>query len=95
MRFQLSPLARLDMKEIWRYSRDHWGRAKADIYIRDINALMSRLASHPDRGRSVDDIRTDYFRASIESHAVFYRRAETGIFVIRILHQSMDFQRHL
>ena len=29
------------------------------------------------------------------SHAIFYRKTETGILIVRVLHERMDFTRYL
>ena len=93
--FILSPVARRDIRQIWRYSFRQWGEPKADAYIRDINHYFVRLSERPDRGKPCDYIRSGYFRANYESHAIFFRLEDEGIFIIRVLHQSMDFDRHL
>ena len=46
-------------------------------------------------GRDAGYIREGYFRMASASHMIFYRKSETGIFIVRILHQSMDFEPHL
>ena len=56
---------------------------------------MADAARDPRRGRPCDDVRAGYFRHPVGSHVVFYRRVAGGIDVVRILHQRMDFQRHL
>jgi toxin ParE1/3/4 len=56
---------------------------------------MQIVAAEPRRWRSCDHIRSGYFKYSAGSHVLFFRRNESGIVVIRILHQSMDFERHL
>ncbi len=91
----MSPEARRDVREIWRYSYRQWGEPKADVYIRDINQFLFRLSDRPDRGKACDHIRVGYYRVNFESHAIFYRIQEEGVLIVRILHQSMDFQRHL
>ncbi len=53
------------------------------------------VAARPARGRVCDDIRPGYRRVSVGSHMVFYREMEAAIVIVRILHQGMDFDRHL
>ena len=94
-RFILRPLARKDLRAIWRYSVENWGTAKADAYIRDINKFITRTTDRPDFAKSCDHIRAGYFKANIGSHVVFFTQVPEGIMVERVLHQSMDFTRHL
>jgi toxin ParE1/3/4 len=91
----ISPLARSDLRYIWIYGADKWGRQKADAYLRDINTLITKVAHNPNRGRACDSIRKGYAKISFGSHTIFYRRVDGGIDVKRILHQAMYFSRHL
>lgn len=91
----LSPRAQSDVREIWAYSRDRWGDKQAETYVRQIQSGLRTLATNPRRGRPCDHIRAGYFRFSVEQHVVFYRLTEEAIDVVRILHQRMDFDRHL
>jgi len=93
--YVLSPLAQVDIDEIWDYTFEHWGDAQADRYARLIENAIKMAASNPKRGRACDDLRTGYFRLSAGSHVLFYRIVGDKIDVVRVLHQSMDFERHL
>lgn len=91
----LSPLARADMVGIWSYSAGRWDDDQADRYIRQIESVFARIGLRPSQGRPCNDIRPGYFRISSGSHVVFYHKAGATVRVVRVLHQSMDFQRHL
>lgn len=39
MKFQLSRQAVNDLREIWLYSEENWGMAKADEYLRMVEGL--------------------------------------------------------
>ena len=91
----ISKPARSDLRKIWRDSVEQWGKDVARNYIRQLDAKMLALADRPDRGRACDEIRQGYFKASCESHMIFFKRVDNGIDVARILHQAMDYQRHL
>ena len=53
------------------------------------------LAEFPDLGRDAGRIRPGYRQMETASHTVFYRRIADGILIVRVLHQRMDFERHL
>ena len=89
-----SPLAQQDISDIWDYTVETWGLDQADRYTDDIEATCDHLASGTKRGREVD-IRAGYLKYLVGKHFVFFRHADTGIHVIRILHQSMDTDLHL
>ena len=88
--YSLSPLARLDLEDIWTYTRKRWSRRQADTYIRDITGALAELATGIRIGVSAEDIRPDYRKYLIGAHIIFYRQGFDGIAVIRILHGSMD-----
>ncbi|WP_442581318.1 type II toxin-antitoxin system RelE/ParE family toxin [Mesorhizobium sp. ASY16-5R] len=58
---------------------------QADRYHGDIMAAVDDLAAGRRIGRPVD-VREGYVKYPIGSHFVFYREADDGIDVIRILH---------
>ncbi|MER2250911.1 type II toxin-antitoxin system RelE/ParE family toxin [Methylorubrum podarium] len=96
MSVRLSPRARADLGRIWDDSAERWGRDQADRYVRLLAEGFARLAEGTARGRTADEIRAGYRRLSVGSHILFYRTGADGVIeVIRILHQRMDFKRHL
>ena len=95
MSFRLSPKAREDLRGIWRHTTAHWGRAQANKYLRALGETFDRLAAKPDLGRSCNDLRPGYRRIKAQAHVIFFRMDGGGVEIVRILHQSMDFRRHL
>lgn len=93
-RYRLSPLAEADLEEIWLYTFSNWSAEQADSYHNAIVAAFEGLAAGTKAGRSVD-IREGYFKYAVGAHFVFYRHSDTGIVVVRVLHQKMDVSRHL
>lgn len=89
-----SPAAAADMNAIWDYTVNEWGTDQADRYTDDIRDVCISLARGEKRGRTVD-VREGYLKHAVGRHFVFFRSTDTGIEVIRILHQSMDVGRHL
>lgn len=93
--FVLTPRARADLEDIWDYTQAQWNAAQAECYLRGIERAIKSLARNPRLGRSCDEIRAGYFKFHTGSHVLFYRRKLGKIEVVRILHQRMDFERHL
>ena len=91
----LSPLAQRDLSDIWDYSNDQWGADQAERYVRTLRRAIETSAANPRRDRPCDEVRPGYFKQSVGSHVLFYRRVEGVMDVVRILHQRMDFDRHL
>ena len=93
--FVLSPRAQIDLDDIWNYTATKWDDQQAERYIRDIWHAIRMLAVDPRNGRACDDIRAGYRKYSVGSHVLFFRQVDAGIDIVRILHNRMDFERHL
>jgi toxin ParE1/3/4 len=89
-----SPVAIADIGAIWDYSAETWGVDQADRYVDDIRAACVALASGERAGRKVD-VRDGYLKYPVGRHLIFFRQDGPGTVVIRVLHQSMDVDRHL
>jgi toxin ParE1/3/4 len=94
-RYVLSPRAQTDLDEIWAYTEDHWGLDQAETYTRDIWQRIEDVAERPTIGQDCSDIRAGYYKISCGSHFLFYRLIAQGIDIVRILHERMDFERHI
>ncbi|MBF0269111.1 MAG: type II toxin-antitoxin system RelE/ParE family toxin [Alphaproteobacteria bacterium] len=92
--YQLSPRAVTDLEDIWLYTFKNWSLEQADGYHNAIVDAVEGLAAGRKSGRPVD-IREGYFKYPVGSHLVFYRFTESGLAIVRVLHQSMDVGRHL
>ena len=46
-------------------------------------------------GRSAEEIRAGCRKAAVGSHVMFYRVCADVVEIIRILHRSMDVDRHI
>lgn len=93
--YRLSPLAEIDLEEIWFYTFERWSVEQADRYHGDIIAMFELLASKKLMGRPVD-IREGYLKFPVGSHIIYFRTDSTEIpTIIRILHQQMDVGKHL
>jgi toxin ParE1/3/4 len=92
--YALSPLAEIDLEEIWFYTFQKWSLAQADSYHRDLVATFEGLASGTKRGRDVD-VCPDYLKCLVGSHTIYFRDSGDQIEVIRVLHQRQDADRNL
>jgi toxin ParE1/3/4 len=92
--YVVSPRAAADIDDIWDYSAEQWGEDRANRYVTDIRYAIERVAADPRKGRPVI-IRSGYRKYPVGSHVIFFRLVPIGIDVVRVLHQRMDFERHL
>ena len=93
--YTLSPAAQSDLESIWDYTVSHWGVAQAEDYTRKIQAACEALSEGRMVSRSAEDIRAGYRKAAVGSHMMFFRMQSGVMEIVRILHQSMDVERHL
>ncbi len=81
--------------DIYLYSLKQFGEKQAEAYIDNLYQRFAQIAASPTSGRDFSDIYDGAWRINQQSHAIYYRLAENDVFVLRILHQSMDPARHL
>lgn len=86
--------ARADIRDIWDYTVDNWGQAQAEIYLGLIDAALDSIDDDPKLGRPLSGLRKSYRKYLVGSHVVFYRLKGRSVFIVRILHQRMDPERH-
>jgi toxin ParE1/3/4 len=92
--YELSRKADQDLSEIYQYSFETFGEDRADKYFLDLDRCLKGLAENPHKGRAADEIERGVYRYEHARHIIFYVFRPSGIFVARILHQSMDIRRH-
>lgn len=82
--------------EIGRFTKGKWGKRQRDKYLKQLDDAFKLLARQPEIGKDADDIKPGYRKFSQGSNMIFYRAgSDSKIVVIRILHNSMDVERHL
>lgn len=92
----LAPLAREDVKEIGRFTQKRWGVPQRDSYLGGLAAIFERLRTGEIAGRARSDIRDGLRCYPYTRHMIFFRRGVQGdVEILHILHERMDFERHL
>jgi toxin ParE1/3/4 len=91
-----------DIADVLRYTKERWGKVKAVEYRELIRDALSAIAADPQCGKVRSDARPGLLSYHIKQpgknarHVVFYRlKAGDVVEIIRVLHDSMDFDRHL
>ena len=95
VRFRLSEQAVNDLEEIFVYTIETFGLLQAEKYKTALEAGLTRIAADPRKGVPWAGRSRMFFQYSCESHAIFFAKEGSTIFVVRILHLSRDFARHL
>lgn len=96
-KYKLSKQAEKDLSSIWRYTVEEWSRNQADKYVNGLLMAMEDIAKDPtSMGRSYEHVRIGYRKYMWGKHVIFYTIQNDGTtFITRILHEKMDYDRHL
>ena len=87
--FKLSQLAEKDLEGVAEYTLREWGENQNRIYLEAFESQFQLLANQPGLGRKCDRLGHGLMRWEVGKHVAFFRRAEGGILILRVLHQSM------
>jgi len=95
-KFTITSRAREDLKEIGRYTKRIWGRAKRIEYLDLLRSRMRDLADGKLSGRKCFGIPGVPWSSHIDRHVIFYRPTSSRdeIEILRVLYDGMDFPRH-
>jgi toxin ParE1/3/4 len=93
--FFLRQAAETDLEEIWCHTLQAWGSEQADQYIEGIISRFGWLAKHPQLGKPRTDIKPGYLCFPEGQHLIFYRRQDSNIEILAVVHQRMDYLKSL
>lgn len=92
--FSISRAARADLKNVAAYTQKVWGAEQRRTYLKGLDLAFHFLAENPLAGAPCDYIVEGLRRHRYENHAIFYEKVDNEIFIVRILHKSMDVERN-
>jgi len=92
-----TPLAQNDLANIYDYTLEKWGENQLRTYQKTIQNSIDKIKDNPKTYASKARNELVKFCRSIRAgkHLLFYVTNEECITILRILHESMDFKRHL
>ena len=94
--YRLSEAAQSDLEDIANYTELEFGQQQALLYVEQLKAAAVTAAALPLIGLQYQTRDGRHLRRySSGRHVLFYVEAGTKIEIRRILHQMMDFDRHL
>tara|TARA_R100001244_G_scaffold9454_3_gene11463 strand:- start:4472 stop:4762 length:291 start_codon:yes stop_codon:yes gene_type:complete len=91
---QLSRRAANDLAEIADYTIAEFGIDQARLYRDQLDACFRSLLANPQLGRSAEEVAPGLRRIRQQAHVVFYTAEQDQMLIVRVLHHSMDFERH-
>ncbi len=92
--YRLSRRAEINLADIYAFTVRHWSVDQANRYITAIGSAITGLVAGTRAGRQRPEISATYLSYAVGAHVIFYRKTE-HLLVARVLHASMDLQRHL
>jgi len=95
LKIKITDSARLDLVEIGQYTEYRWGEKQRDKYLGDIDGYLYSLAEEPESGRERSELRKGCNSYSVGKHVIFYANDFEALYVLAVLHERMDFERHL
>ena len=96
-KIRLSRKAVANLDSIWDHTVETWSEEQAVVYYRQIYTAIQGLNSLPVfLEKDYNVIKTGLLGFKVGHHIVFYKKHQDGsIWVDRILHEKMGYQRHL
>lgn len=95
MRIRLSKFALGDLDSIYAHTIQKWGREQADSYLNDIWDTFEKITQTPERWRLHNEIHPGCRICFTGRHAILYRIHAERVEIARVLHDAMDFPRHI
>ncbi len=93
--YKLSIETENDISSIYEYGIQEYGLENAQSYILGLDQLFQILVENPDMGWDASEFSPFLKRFTYRSHIVFYKRMDLDIFIVRVLHLSMDYKGYL
>lgn len=92
---ELSRRAKKDLDKIAKYTVKTWGQLQAVAYSAKLKRQFQLICSTPQIGHQKPDITEGILCVGVGRHLIFYEIEGDTIYVLRVLHDSMDYARQL
>lgn len=81
----------MQLDQIYRYTRDRWGAAQADLYITGLFSAFDMIEAHGVVSRQIPaEFGTEGYFFRYERHFVYWRHLSNGdIGIVTVLHERM------
>lgn len=95
--YKISNKAVVDLDGIWDYTLREWSEEQAVKYYNQIYKTIQNLSNIPVYLiQKYDSVKPGLLGYRIGHHIIFYKQHKDGtVWVSRILHERMNFSRHL
>lgn len=93
--FRLTPAALESLRGIGRYTKEKWGAAQRDLYLRALDVRFHDLAENPEKGKIREELAQGLRSFPEGRHVIYYLVAKRYIVIVDILHERMDSKARL
>ena len=93
--YKVSRKAEMDLAKMYEYGIETFGLKQAKEYLLGMHTLFQVLADNTNLGRDASEFILSLKRFSYKSHTIFYITTDIDILIIRVLNQSMDYEKNL
>ena len=109
--YRISESAQRDIEELTGYTAEQFGELALDRYLRLLDVTITKLPTYPEHPDIRDfsgkikkchlslwreDARLSHGAVKRPPHILFFQMGDDGVLeIIRVLHDSMDYERHL
>lgn len=89
--YRVESAAARRIEDIYDYTRDIWGEAQADAYVRGLSARFEDIAARRVAWRAIPgSFRRDGFYCRYERHYIYWRVLSDGVVgIVTVLHERM------
>lgn len=94
MNYKLNEAAKADLKRTYRWGLRQFGEVQADAYFDAFFRRFEQIGSNPYLYPAVDHISEGYRRSVCGADSIYYRIADDGVEIMRIL-GSQDSKQEL
>ena len=88
-KYELTEAADKDLSDIYTFTYVEFGERQADVYFESLEECLTRLAENPQLGRDVAFLRKAYRLFVHQRHSIYFKRAPSGILIVRVLGPGM------
>jgi len=93
--FRLTKEADADLLDIAGYTIAKFGLRQSKTYKDGLYNCFKTLSENVSLGRGAAEFTPTLKRFKYKSHSIFFEPLDTGILIIRVLSQRMDYEEHL
>ena len=94
-RLEFTEAAERDLEAILHYTALQWGEQQVEVYLAVIEKALQLIQDNPDLGLAKYGVSGQLKGYKAGKHIIFYRLEAQTIYIVRILHGSMNYASYL